>query len=187
MNHHYFYLEIDMNLTFDAEHARALLVISEESTNRRPNFEQLHEPQFWRDDMAPERRAALQKDIDENGFAMDVNIDDIDCSKIPAGLWIVGDHGVYLMSNVTSEEAKAAPVAHVCYADEVNPEKMPTEEWHDNKVVIFGGDDGVEFISAEELDGALEGDKLRCFMSPSHISIYKRTTPDDPAGVGPSS
>lgn len=175
-----------MDLTFDAKHARALLEISKSSEKRGPNFEQLHDPAFWRDDLDPDRRAAFEKDLKEKGFVMDVRIDDIDTEKIPAGLWLVGDQGVYLMSNVTSEEAKAADVAHVCYADEVNPEKMPVDEWYDAKVAIFGGDDGVEFLSAEALEGALEGDKLRLDMTPSQLSIYKRTTPDDPAGDGPS-
>jgi len=90
------------------------------------------------------------------------------------------------MSNVTSEESDAAPVPHVCYANEVNPEKMSVDEWYEAKRVIFGGDDGVEFLSAKALEGALEGDKLRLDMTPSQLSIYKRTTPDDPSGDGPT-
>lgn len=166
-----------MDLTFDAKHTRALLEVSEKSTSRRPNFEQMHDPQFWRDDLAPDRRAALQKSLDEKGFAMDVGIEDIDTSNIPAGLWLVGDQGVYLMSNVTSEEAKAGPVAHVCYADEVNPEKMEFDAWYDAKRQIFGGDDGVEFLPAQALEGALEGDKFRLDMTPSSLSVYKVTSP----------
>lgn len=177
-----------MDLTFDAKHARALLEISAKSTSRQPNFEQLHEPRYWRDDLDADRRAKMQKDLDEKGFAMDVGIEDIDISKIPAGLWLVGDRGVYLMSNVTSEEAKAAPVAHVCYADEVNPEKMSVDEWYDAKGAIFGGDDGVEFLPAEALEGALEGDKLRLDMTPSSLSVYKVQSAEKPSepGEGPS-
>lgn len=62
------------------------------------------------------------------------------------GLWLVGDHGVYLMSNRRQPEG-ARPI--VCYADQCNPETNP--DWHDYKRRHFGTDDGTEFIAAEEI------------------------------------
>lgn len=62
------------------------------------------------------------------------------------GLWLVGDHGVYIMSN-----GRLAHQAHpmVCYADQCNPKTNP--DWYDYKHRYFGGDDGVEFLAAEEI------------------------------------
>lgn len=62
------------------------------------------------------------------------------------GLWLVGDTGVYVMSNgrLTKD---ARPM--VCYADQCNPATNP--DWYDYKRRYFGGDDGVEFLAAEEI------------------------------------
>ena len=74
------------------------------------------------------------------------------------GLWLVGDEGVYLMSNgipglrVNAEE-NARNV--VCYAREANPETLGREHADDAKRASFGGDDGVDFLAAADLLAAL--------------------------------
>ena len=55
-------------------------------------------------------------------------------------LWLVGDHGVYVMSNVILKEEKP----DVAYAVECDPETV--EDWDAIKRATFGGDDGVEQI-----------------------------------------
>ena len=63
------------------------------------------------------------------------------------GLWLVGDQGVYLMSNgKLAEDGKP----FVVYAEECDPNK--NDEWFDVKRRTFGGDDGVEFLDAESLE-----------------------------------
>jgi hypothetical protein len=63
------------------------------------------------------------------------------------GLWLVGDHGVYLMSNGTLPDG-AKPL--VVYAEECDP--GTNDDWFDVKRRTFGGDDGVDFIDAEQLE-----------------------------------
>jgi len=60
------------------------------------------------------------------------------------GLWLVGDDGVYLMPNT---EGTTRTIA---YAKECDPTKC--DDWWQVKRATFGGDDGVEFISIEEID-----------------------------------
>lgn len=62
------------------------------------------------------------------------------------GLWLVGDEGVYLMPNT---EAATRTIA---YASECDPNKLEFDEWWHVKRATFGGDDGVEFISIEEIE-----------------------------------
>jgi len=62
------------------------------------------------------------------------------------GLWLVGDHGVYLMSNAAIDKPT------VVYANECDPTKPPFEAWWEAKLATFGADDGVEFIGIEEID-----------------------------------
>ena len=55
------------------------------------------------------------------------------------GLWLVGDQGVYLMSNAKRNGIPAS----VAYAAGCAP---GDPDFYDNKVDIFGGDDGVDFF-----------------------------------------
>ncbi|MCO6180952.1 DUF3085 domain-containing protein [Ciceribacter sp. RN22] len=63
------------------------------------------------------------------------------------GLWLVGDEGVYVMSSGKLAEGQRPLVV---YAEECNPKTDP-DYWH-TKRRYFGGDDGVEFIDAVELE-----------------------------------
>jgi hypothetical protein len=62
------------------------------------------------------------------------------------GLWLVGDEGVYLMPNTEGE------IRTITYAKECDPTKLDFDEWWNVKRATFGGDDGVEFISIEEIE-----------------------------------
>ena len=62
------------------------------------------------------------------------------------GLWLVGDQGVYLLSNGKLAEGERALVI---YADECHPVGNP--DWWHYKRRHFGGDDGIEFLAAERL------------------------------------
>ena len=65
--------------------------------------------------------------------------------EIP-GLWLVGDQGVYIMSNGKLAD-NDRPL--VIYSGECHPVGNP--DWYDYKHRHFGGDDGIEFIDAEKL------------------------------------
>jgi len=162
-----------MILTFDGAGARALLEVSKASENRRPNFVQLCDPDLWRDDLRPDRRAELAKSLEEDGYPAGISEADIDPAKLPAGLWIVGDQGVYLMSNAPIAEVKVAGHKHVAYAREVDPETMGVDDWWEAKRRSFGGDDGADFVDAETLEQALTGETLEIDMTPTSMAILK--------------
>lgn len=62
------------------------------------------------------------------------------------GLVLVGDDGVYLMSNglppLPRRDGK--PGNRVVYAHGMNPET--DDDWYDTKVAVFGGDDGADLL-----------------------------------------
>lgn len=66
------------------------------------------------------------------------------------GLWLVGDHGVYLMSN-GKLPAGGRPL--VVYAEECDPHT--NDDWFHIKRKTFGGDDGVDFIDATPLEAMM--------------------------------
>lgn len=103
------------------------------------------------------------------------------------GLWLVGDEGVYLMSN--GEPALLAP-GHtggrkIVYASEVDPTKFGFDHWWDAKRRSFGGDDGINYIPYHEIIRALATwgptDPLRLEMTPGRLALVLLTK--DPAGV----
>jgi hypothetical protein len=75
------------------------------------------------------------------------------------GLWLVGDHGVYLMANtVDGPRAKARPPndkPFVAYAVECNPATQPFDVWWATKQATFGGDDGCDLIPLADIDRML--------------------------------
>ena len=77
----------------------------------------------------------------------------------PPGLWLVGDEGVYAMSNglpcLPPDDGGAARNL-VCYAREANPHTLGRDRADDAKRATFGGDDGVEFLAATDLLRMLE-------------------------------
>lgn len=59
------------------------------------------------------------------------------------GVWLVGDEGVYLLSNGKLAEGQRPCVV---YAEECDPKTNP--DWWHCKRQHFGGDHGVEFLDA---------------------------------------
>ena len=86
------------------------------------------------------------------------------------GLWLVGDEGVYLLSNGKLAEGQRALVV---YAEECDPKTNP-DYWH-YKHQHFGGDDGIEFLDAEMLMKLITGSPgashLTITMTDSSLSI----------------
>jgi len=67
-----------------------------------------------------------------------------------AGLWLVGDQGVYLMSNGRPNMDKPeGEGCFVAYAKECDPNNDKID-WWENKRASFGGDDGCEFIELSD-------------------------------------
>ena len=94
------------------------------------------------------------------------------------GLWLVGDEGVYLMSNGDPglKDEKSATGGHVCcYADQCNPKKMSFDDWWEAKQIIYGGDDGGEFLAADFWQQAIlnSGSKIIVRLGKKSISLVR--------------
>jgi hypothetical protein len=100
-------------------------------------------------------RAAVNKLLEHTRAAKTHSALYEDPKTAKPGLWLVGDDGVYLMSNGEPRLPGEDDKNFVVYADEVNPKTMAFDEWWGNKQLSFGGDDGVDFLALSELDKAL--------------------------------
>ncbi|MDR6955434.1 hypothetical protein J2X65_004814 [Ancylobacter sp. 3268] len=86
------------------------------------------------------------------------------------GLWLVGDEGVYLLSNGRLAEGQRPLVV---YAEECDL-KTNADCWH-YKRQHFGADDGIEFLDAAELDrlmaASADATHLRIVMDDAALSL----------------
>jgi hypothetical protein len=86
------------------------------------------------------------------------------------GVWLVGDQGVYMMSN---GKLASGDRPLVLYSDECHPVGNP--DWYDYKRRHFGGDDGFEFIDAEQLiplfDRNFRSTHLHVQLSGTEVSL----------------
>ncbi|MBZ9709438.1 DUF3085 domain-containing protein [Mesorhizobium sp. ESP7-2] len=86
------------------------------------------------------------------------------------GLWLVGDEGVYIMSNGRHSEGTRALVI---YAEQCHP--RGDIDWWDYKRRHFGADDGIEFIEAERLlslfDRNLRATHLNIELTETEIAL----------------
>lgn len=140
-------------LTFDKQHVLELLTDSIKAKTRRANFSQMCDINNIRTDIDPTIRHKIADDLVKEGYSSVVRAEHVDGTKIPIGLWLVGDQGVYLMSNGPFNEEKAKAGNNAAYAAECNPLLLEFDEWYDNKQRIFGGDDGSEFIPGSLFQG----------------------------------
>ncbi|MGC5749721.1 DUF3085 domain-containing protein [Gluconobacter sp. NFX36] len=130
---------------------------------------------------ASERRATLTQLFDKSlrkpghGAREWGRQDDVDPAKIPAGLWLVGDHGIYMMSNglplLPSDDGQKPNLC--AYAREADPAQNAGKAY-DVKRQAFGGDDGCEFLEATLVRQALRqasGDTLRMNITPETLEF----------------
>ncbi|MEP9356379.1 DUF3085 domain-containing protein [Xanthobacter sp. KR7-65] len=86
------------------------------------------------------------------------------------GLWLVGDEGVYLLSNGKLADGQR-PI--VVYAEECDPTTNP-DYWH-YKRQHFGGDDGIDFLDAADLlrliEASPDATHVRIEMTDASMSI----------------
>lgn len=70
--------------------------------------------------------------------------------RVGPALWLVGDKGIYLMSNGHPRLEERSPGGHlrpiVAYAHQCDPRTMPVRVWWNVKAMCFGPQDGVEMI-----------------------------------------
>lgn len=106
-----------------------------------------------------------------------------------AGLWIVGDIGIYLLSNGVPalmlhpdhpDEAMRLK-GRVAYATQCDPTRMSPEACDSVKRRAWGGDDEVTFIALAGFEKALAtyppGAPLEMSVTRNALGIYSRTPP----------
>jgi len=137
------------NLIFNRVQVEILLAHSKNAAERSPSVEQLFDPRHRKDGKAPT----------EGHWPA---IDEVDTATIPCGLWLVADHGIYLMSNAKQRDIVDPKTkrSRVAYAEGVNADTDDFDTWWENKRLYMGGDDQALFIDGQEIEVQLANNPL---------------------------
>lgn len=143
-------------VTLLAEHAKS-------QTSHSPTLDQMFDREFFKDGVGEMSDIEIFQNKCEH----------IDMTKIPVGLHLVKDGGIYLMSNA-KENLHKDPKDHsqgsiVCYAKGYNPDM--DEDVYDKCERAMGGDDVVEFLPIEWYEAAKEAG-VKAFK----LKVTKKTT-----------
>lgn len=140
--------------TFNVGEVRKLFEHSKAAAIHMASLSDLFNPECHKDGIILLENGERYVEGEPGHWPSSKNIDD---SKIVACLWLVGDSGIYLMSNGTPQllvkEGKSRNV--VAYAAESNPDTDPDGCW-DAKRRIFGGDDGSEPLPLAMFEQAMK-------------------------------
>lgn len=144
-------------LTFTVDDVlKKIVKHARDATLRYACYAELYDPQCRKDGKAPEGDRFPQAD-------------DVDEEKIPPGLWLVADRGVYLMS--PGKPGLTAPSGEgslVSYAVECNP---ADDHCYDSKTSIMGGDDGVDKIGLEVFEEAIRTGAVAVIIEVTNDSL----------------
>lgn len=127
-------------LSFNLKDVKELVEHARNSEEHSPTFSQMLDPQYAKDG-TPEM---TDEEMFKSGHRH------VDYKKIPAGLFLVKDSGIYLMSN-GHPGLKLDETRHkVVYAKGYNPD-TDEDVWEKSRWAV-GGDDFSEFIPLEWFD-----------------------------------
>lgn len=126
-------------LTFDVDRTKRHAEHSRAANRRKPTFAQMYDPNLRHDGEEPEELPTSEE---------------VDLSKVPAGLHLVKDRGIYLMSNGVGVKADFEETEdvkdgeYVSYAEGYGPQAP-----HDRLRRAVGGDDFTQFLPLEWFGG----------------------------------
>jgi len=97
------------------------------------------------------------------------------------GLWLVVDHGIYLISNGLPGLQRTGE--HQAFAQEANPQVMPEDAWYQAKREAAGPHDSVDFVPADLVErGLLRDDAFVIDLTPDEYTVVLPAPfPDQPA------
>ena len=104
-----------------------------------PSTDDLFNPEMYSDGIVRDKNGRTEQEAEKHDGIFWPSEDFIDQSKIKPALILVGDHGVYLITNAKMDGSPSSR-GTVAYANGCNPEL--DDDFYENKRNLFGGDDG---------------------------------------------
>lgn len=142
----------------DLETVTALAKTYSEKYGLRPTTEDLFNGDLYPGGVPIDADGKTEQEVESNGGIFWPSSEKIDTTKIELQLQLVGDQGVYLMTNVKYPKGETpSSQKMVVYASGCNPEE--DEDFYENKCQKFGGDDGSVSLPIGWVEHALKKGK----------------------------
>lgn len=151
-------------LSFNLKDVKELADHAKSSEEHSPVFAQILDPAYAKD--------GTPKMSEEEMFRSGSK--HVDLKKVPAGLWLVKDSGIYLMSNGNPGLKDGDKPNKIVYAKGYNPE-VDEDVWERCRAAV-GGDDFAEFLPVDWVDIS-EKEGKRTFsikMTTRSMSLVRR-------------
>ncbi|WP_300500060.1 DUF3085 domain-containing protein [Marinobacter sp.] len=132
-------------LTFNMSDVARLAEELDKAPGFSPTMDQLFEPENHVGGVILDSEGRTEAQVEEAGGLFWPSAKNIREDAIERCFQLVGDQGVYLITNAKLEDdSTPASRGTVAYAKGCNPEV--DEDFYENKVALFGGDDGAVTI-----------------------------------------
>lgn len=158
-------------IKFDLEKVKALVDDARAATAHSPTLDMLFNADYHKDSTIRDKDGHTEIEVEKLGGHFWASYKNIDTSLIEPCLQLVGDQGVYLMNN-SKNDSPPTETGLLVYAQGINPDV--DEDWYENKVSSFGGDDGAVTVPLAWFDIAYErkGERfLSIKMTPEDIEL----------------
>lgn len=171
-------------ITFKVGEVRRLYEHSRTALEHSPSFEHLFDAAFHKGGVVLCKDGKAYKESSKEVMWPDG--ENIDTKLIPACLVLVGDQGIYLMSNgcpaqLVNESGHGRVVA---YCKESDPTSSACfDDWYEAKNRIFGGDDGTVPLPLSMFEQVMKLPDDKTFkvkLTMNHVSVLAPSAPAKP-------
>lgn len=143
-------------ITFKIQDVKKLIAELNAAQAYSASTEQLFNPEMYPDGIPRDEEGRSEQEAEQAGQFFWPSAKYIDQSKVKPSLKLVGDHGVYLITNAKAEGTPASR-GTVVYAVGCNP--VLDDDFDDNTRGLFDGDDGVVNIPPAWAQWAIDNKK----------------------------
>ncbi|OKO99410.1 DUF3085 domain-containing protein [Xenorhabdus eapokensis] len=143
-------------LIFETHDVKKLIEELDTASSFSPSTDDLFNPEMYPDGIIRDKYGRTEQEAEKHGGMFWPSEDFIDQKKIKPALILVGDHGVYLITNAKADGSPSSR-GTVAYANGCNPES--DDDFYENKRNLFGGDDGSVRIPSSWAKWALQHKK----------------------------
>lgn len=143
-------------LTFKIHDVKKLIEELDAASNFSPSTDDLFNPEMYSDGIVRDKNGRTELEAEKHSGMFWPSENFIDQSKVKPALILVGDHGVYLITNAKADGSPSSR-GTVAYAKGCNPGL--DDDFYENKCNLFGGGDCSVRIPSDWARWAIQNQK----------------------------
>ncbi|WP_379962661.1 DUF3085 domain-containing protein (plasmid) [Edwardsiella ictaluri] len=143
-------------LTFKIHDVKKLIEELDAASNFSPSVDDLFNPEMYSDGIVRDKNGRTELEAEKHSGMFWPSENFIDQSKVKPVLILVGDHGVYLITNAKADGSPSSR-GTVAYAKGCNPGL--DDDFYENKCNLFGGGDCSVRIPSDWAKWAIQNQK----------------------------